>query len=69
MSESEPTDEASRKRYMLSKSRLRAVFEISKAVTCLLALWQSLFRRHDFYPGLFAGHGKPLVDEKRKAQV
>ncbi len=68
MSESEPSDEASRKRYILSKSRHRAVLEISKAVTCLLALWQSLFRGHDFYPGLFVEHRKPHGNVKRKSK-
>ena len=69
MRESEPSEEASRKRYILSKSRHRAVSEISKAVTCLLALWQSLFRRHDFYSGLFEEHRKPLDNAKGKHQA
>jgi hypothetical protein len=62
-------DDASRKRYFLSKPRHRAVLGIGVAVTCLLATWQALFRRHDFYPGLFVVHGKPLVDIKRKVQA
>ena len=69
MSVSEPSDEASRKRYLLSKPRHRAVSGISIAVTCLLAMWQSLFRGHDFYPGLFMEHGKPYSNVKGKVQV
>ena len=68
MSESEPTDDASRKRYLLPKPRHRAVSGISIAVTCLLAMWQSLFRGHDFYSGLFAEHRKPHGNVKRKAK-
>jgi hypothetical protein len=62
-------DDASRKRYFLSKPRHRAVFGISVATTCLLATWQALFRGHDFYSGLFVEHGKPLADVKRKTQA
>ena len=61
-------DEASRKRYLLSKSRHSAVLEKSIAVTCLLAMWQSLLRRHDFYSGLFVEHRKPHDNAKRKAK-
>jgi hypothetical protein len=68
MSVSEPTDEASRKRYLLPKPRHRAVLGISIAVTCLLAMWQSLFRGHDFYSGLFVEHRKPHDNVKRKAK-
>lgn len=68
MSESEPTDEASRKRNLLSKPRHRAVSGISIAVTCLLAMWQSLFRWHDFYSGLFVEHRKPHGNAKRNAK-
>jgi hypothetical protein len=69
MSESKPTDEASRKRYNLTKPGHSAVLGTSATETCLLVACQALLRGHDFYPGLFAGHGKPLVDDKRKAQV
>ena len=68
MSESEPTDEASRNRNLLSKPRPRGVFGISIAVTCLLAIWQSLFRRHDFYLGLIVERRKPYGNAKRKAK-
>ena len=62
-------DEASRKIYILSKPRHLAVLGISIAVTCLLAMWQSLLRRHDFYPGLFVEHRKPHVNAKGKHQA
>lgn len=68
MSESEPSEEASRKQTLLSKSGHLAVLEISIAITCLLAMRQSLLRRHDFYLGLFVEHGKPHGDAKRKAK-
>lgn len=68
MSESEPFEEASRKRYLLSKPRHSAVLGISIAVTCLLAMWQSLLRRHEFYPGLFVERRKPHDNAKRKAK-
>lgn len=38
-------------------------------ITCLLTIWQSLFRGHDFYPGLLTEHRKPLVNVKGKHQV
>jgi len=38
MSESEPFDEASRKRYILSKPRYLAISGINIAETCLLAI-------------------------------
>jgi hypothetical protein len=69
MSESEPSDEASRKRNLLSKPRLRAVLGMSIAITCLLAIWQSLFRGHDFYLGLFVERRKPQVTAKGKHQA
>ncbi len=37
--------------------------------TCLLTMWQTLFRRHDFYPGLFAERRKPNADVKGKVQA
>lgn len=68
MSGSEPTDEAPRKRYILTKPGHFAVPGTSATETCLLVTCQALLRGHDFYPGLFVGHGKPFVDAKRKIQ-
>jgi len=68
MSESEPTEEASRKRYLLSKPRYLAIFGISITVTCLLVMWQSSLRRHDFYLGLFLERRKPFVAVKENVQ-
>ena len=68
MSESEPTEEASRKRHMLSKPGHSAVPEISIAGTCLLAMWQPLLRGHDFYPGLFVERRKPYNNVKGNAK-
>jgi 4-hydroxyphenylpyruvate dioxygenase-like putative hemolysin len=42
---------------------------MNMAVTCLLAIWQTLYRRYDFYPGLFAERRKPYVDVKGKVQA
>ena len=66
MSESEPIEDASRKRYFLSKPRHRAALGISVRETCLLLTWQTLFRGHDFYPGLFVERRKPHVNEKEE---
>ncbi len=66
MSESEPIEEASRKLYILSKPRCFANLGMNIAVTCLLAMWQSLFRGHEFYLGLFVERRKPFVDAKGK---
>lgn len=62
-------DEASRIGYQLSKPRYLAVIGKSVVITCLLATWQPLLKRHDFYSGLFVEHGNSPVDAKRKAQV
>ena len=68
MSESESIEEASRKRYFLSKPGHFAVLGISVTVTCLLVTWQTLLRGHDLYPGLFVEHRKPHDNAKRKAK-
>jgi hypothetical protein len=69
MSESEPSDEASRKRTHCQNPKNLGVSGISIAVTCLLAIWQSSLRRHDFYLGLLLEHGKSDIDVKEKVQV
>ena len=66
MSVSEPSDEASRKRNLLSKPGHRAVSGISIAVTCLLAMWQSLFRGHDFIQACLWNTGSLIVMLKGK---
>ena len=62
-------EEASRKRYLLSKPRHLAVLGTSITVTCLLVMRQSLLRRHDFYLGLFVERRKPQVNAKGKHQA
>ncbi len=49
------------------KASCGLVKSIAKA--CLLAMRQSLFRRHEFYPGLFAERRKPHVNVKGKVQA
>jgi len=66
MSASEPFEEASRKRYLLSKPEYLRTLGTNVAVTCLLARWQSLLRRHEFYLGLFAERRKPHDNAKGK---
>ena len=69
MSESEPFEEASRKRYILTKPRHFAALGTSATETCLLVACQALLRRHDFYPGLFVERRKPHDNAKKEIQV
>jgi hypothetical protein len=62
-------EEAPRKWHMLSKPKYLGISGKSIAEICLLAMWQPLYRRHDFYPGLFAEHRKPHVNAKGKHQA
>ncbi|MFA6060336.1 MAG: hypothetical protein WC756_19200 [Taibaiella sp.] len=39
------------------------------AITCILAIGQSLSRWHDSYSGFCMEHGKSLLYVKQKAQV
>ena len=39
------------------------------ADTCLLAIWQTSYKRHDFYSGLFMEQRKSCKNEKGKAQA
>ena len=54
--------EVSRQQYILSKAKLSTVFVISIAITCLLAMWQTIYRRHDLYLGSQAERGKLNID-------
>ena len=56
-------------RTFCQKTRLSWNLVMNMAVTCLLAMWQTLHRRHDFYLGLFAERRKPYVDVKGKVQA
>ena len=68
MSESEPFDEASRSVLTVKIKKLSGLV-ISVMVTCLLVTWQSVFRRHDFYLGLFLEHKKSYVFLERKFKL
>jgi hypothetical protein len=39
------------------------------AETCLLATWQTSYRRHEFYSGLVMEQGKSCRDGKGKVQA
>lgn len=74
MNESEPTEEVSRQRNLLSKATISTMVVISLAETCLLASRQAIQRRHDLYMGSQTERGKLNIDagrysEKEKAQV
>ncbi len=69
MSESEPTEEASRRQYMLSKPRNVEFLGISVTETYLLVTWQPLYRGHELYLGLFAERRKPCSNAKEKFQA
>lgn len=68
MNESEPTEEVSRQRNLLSKATISTMVVISFAATCLLAKWQAIHRRHDFYTGSSWNVGSciMMIRERRK---
>jgi len=69
MSESEPTDDASRRQYMLPKPRKVEFSGTRIAETYLLAIWQPSYRGHDFYLGLWMERRKPYINAKGKNQA
>jgi hypothetical protein len=66
MSESKPTDEASRKRYNLTKPGHSAVLGTSATETCLLVACQALLRGHDFIRAYLRDTGSLLLMIKGK---
>jgi len=62
MNESEPSDEVLRQRYILSKASVSSMLVISTAVTCLPAVWQTIYRRHELYLGSQTERGKLNID-------
>ena len=69
MNASEPSDDAPRRQYMLSKPRNVEFSGISIAETYLLAMRQPLWRGHEFFPGLFTERRKPHGNIKGKHQA
>ncbi len=62
MNENEPTDEVSRCQNILSKAIVSMTVVISVAATCLLAVRQAIYRRHELYSGSQTERGKLNID-------
>ena len=64
MSESEPSDDASSRIKELSKLEPPSSSRMSREGTCLLARWQSVFRRHELNAGFGTKRENLALDAK-----
>jgi hypothetical protein len=64
MSESEPSDDASSRIQQTVKTGAANSSRMSREEACLLAQWQSVFRRHELNAGFGSERENLALDEK-----